>query len=255
MNRAAIRLGRSLGPIAICAICTAIAIGESPARGEGTTDGDSVENGAAVEESSSPDRTGLELRLAGTVGVLTNLADRVEESPDYQTSALAGIGLKSEPSIGFNAEVGWRFHPNFSISAHVEHLAELDVSLKDGGRASAEAGNAVLSGESWALTSDARIYLRTGTVQPFLVLGAGWMWADTDDEPILRTGTGTDPILRPIPTGIGTRNGFVARSGGGLDVYLGESFFLTAQATYMVPVGRIRDFDYVSIAWGLGYLF
>jgi hypothetical protein len=95
----------------------------------------------------------------------------------------------------------------------------------------------------------------TGRFQPFAVLGAGWLWADTDDEPVVRTGTGTDPVLRPIPSGIGSPDGFVARAGAGLDAYLSESFFLTFQATYMVPVGDVRDFDYVSIAWGLGYRF
>ncbi len=208
-----------------------------------------------VAEREGSSSTGVELRLAGTVGILTNLAGRVEVSPDYESSELASIDLKADPSIGFNVELGYRLHPRASFAAHVEHLAEISSSLENGGRAGAQAGDAVLSGSAWALTGDARVYALVGTVQPFVVLGGGWMWADTDDEPVVQTSTGEDPELRPIPSGIGSRSGFVARGGAGLDVYLGESFFLTAQATYMVPVGRVRDFDYVSVAWGLGYLF
>lgn len=210
---------------------------------------------ARADEVAPHAAVGLELRLAGTVGVLTNLAGRVEESPDYQTSQLADLDVQSDPSIGFNAEVGWRFHPHLSVAAHVEHLAEISVSVENGGRAGPESGDGVLTGSAWALTGDARAYAMTGRFQPFAVLGAGWLWADTDDEPVVRTGTGTDPVLRPIPSGIGSPDGFVARAGAGLDAYLSESFFLTFQATYMVPVGDVRDFDYVSIAWGLGYRF
>ncbi|HPG27034.1 MAG TPA: hypothetical protein PLW10_15460 [Myxococcota bacterium] len=214
----------------------------------------------AIARAEDPPRTaapGLEVRLSGTVGVLTNLADRFEDAPAYSTSPLAGVDLEDVPAIGFNAELGYRIHPFVSFAAHVEHLAEISVSVENGGRAggAGQAGDAVLSGESWTLTGDLRAYVLTGVVQPYAVLGAGWMWADTDDEPVVRTGTDPEPALRPISSGIGSRQGFAARAGAGLDVYLNDAFFLNAQATYVVPVGRIRDFDYVSIAWGIGYRF
>ena len=209
---------------------------------------------SAGRAESDPGATGPELRLSGTVGVLTSLADRVEDTSNFKASALAGVDLDSEPSIGFNAEGGYRIHPWVSIAAHVEHLPEISISTGNR-RAGPQAGSGVLKGESWALTADARLFPLTGRVQPFLVLGAGWLWVHTDDERVVQTSAGEDPMLEPIDSGLGNRDGFVARAGGGVDLYLTDAFFLSAQVTYVVPVDRVQDFDYVSVAWGFGYQF
>jgi hypothetical protein len=199
--------------------------------------------------------TGPELRLSGTVGILTSLSDEIEDSSGYKASPFNGVDLDADPSIGFNAEAGYRILPWLSIAAHVEYLAEISVSPGDSGRASPQSGSEVLTGETWALTADARLFPLTGRLQPFLVVGAGWLWVNTNDEPVVQTSTGNDPMLEPIDTDLGSRNGFVARAGGGIDIYLTDAFFLTTQVTYVIPVDRVQDFDYVSVAWGFGYQF
>lgn len=211
--------------------------------------------GPSVHAESEAGKEGPVVRLSGTIGLLTSLADRVEDTANYEASPLDGVDLDADPSIGFNGEVGYRVRPWISVSAHVEYLADISVSPGDSNRSSPQSGSTVLKGESWALTADARLFPLSGTVQPFLVVGAGWLWAHTDDEPVVQTSTGDDPMLEPIDSGIGNRNGFVARAGGGVDLYLGDSFFLTAEVTYVVPVDRVQDFDYVSVAWGFGYQF
>lgn len=216
----------------------------------------SAEAGGEAQAAASTFVPGFEMRLSGTAGILTNLASSIEENPAYRASSVADVDLTSDPAIGFNLELGWRFHPRLSASLHVEHLADFSVDFESGRRGAAESGNAVLTGESWALGADARLFLMTGAIQPFVTLGAGWIWIETDDEPSVRTGiVAGGAVLGPIDTGIGGRQGFAARGGGGVDFYLSEAFFLTTQVSLVVPVGRARDFDYVSVAWGFGYRF
>lgn len=210
-------------------------------------------SGALAESDGGA--TGPELRLSGTVGIFTELADRVEDTSNYRASPLRGVSLDSEPSVGFNAEVGYRIRRWVSVAAHVEYLPRISVSPGDSGQASPQSGSEVLTGDSWALTADARLFPFEGRVQPFLVLGAGWLWVDTQDERVVQTSTGDDPMLEAIDSGLGRRNGFAARAGAGIDLYFGEAFFLTAQVTYLVPVDRVQDFDYVSVGWGFGYQF
>jgi opacity protein-like surface antigen len=201
-------------------------------------------------------KAGPELRLSGTIGILTTLAESVEETSGYRASVIADSDLTAEPAVGFNLGLGWRFQQRLSASLRAEHLADFSVDLENGRRGAAEAGNSVLTGESWALTADARVYLLTGAIQPFLTAGAGWMWVETDDENSIRAGVSDGMVvLGTVDTGIGARNGFVSRVGGGVDFYLSDAFFLSAEATVVVPVGRVRDFDYVSVAWGFGYRF
>ena len=211
---------------------------------------------ATAGHAEEANDVGPEVRLAGTIGILIGLPDRVEDSPDYETSPLAGVSLDADPSIGFNAELGYRMLPWFSVAVHVEHLAEISVGPGDSNRGSPQSGSEVLSGESWALTADARVYpWQNERLKPFAVAGVGWLLVDTNNEPVVQTSTGEDPMLEPIDSGIGSPNGFVARVGGGVDIHLTESFFLTTQATYVVPVDDVEDFDYVSVAWGFGYRF
>ena len=211
-----------------------------------------------AEELPPASTRGFEARLSGSVGIFTELASRVEGSENYGASPLAGVGLEDQPSLGFNAELAYRVHPHVSVSAHAEYLSDLSVEVGEGLRAGPEAGNRLLSGETWTLTGDVRLFpLTSGTFQPFLVVGAGWMWAETADDPVVRSAAPAfeDPELIPIDSGIGDRNAFVARAGGGVDVLFTDSFFVTAQASYVFATGRLADFDYVSVAWGFGYRF
>lgn len=200
----------------------------------------------------------FEIRLAGAIGVFTNLAEAVEDTQAFRDSEISDFDLEMEPSVGFNAELGWRVHPRLTVAAHLEFMDDLSVNVERGRRASPEANNGLLTGDTLALTGDLRIHLLTETtIRPFVVLGAGWLWVNTDDEPAVRVSGifARETELGPLDTGIGARDGFVARGGGGIDIHMSDAFFLTTQASYMVPVGRVRDFDYLSITWGFGYCF
>jgi opacity protein-like surface antigen len=45
------------------------------------------------------------------------------------------------------------------------------------------------------------------------------------------------------------------RFGGGLDFYLTENIVVSAEASYLMPTGKLNGLDYYSIGVGLQYRF
>ena len=200
------------------------------------------------------------IRLAGSVGIPLELADAVEDSRAYQDfDELAGAHTSDEPSIGFHGALGYRFFDDhIAVLAHVEHLTNLEVTFDDGVRGSPEAGRSILEGDTWALSADVEIHPWTGRVQPFVVAGVGWLWADLEEKPI-RASAGNpgtpDPEVVKLGLGIDSGDGFMARFGGGVEFYLTDYFFFHADASYVLGTGDVDDLDYISVGWGLGCRF
>ena len=117
------------------------------------------------------------------------------------------------------------------------------------------------------LTADLRAYLTTGMVQPFVILGAGWMKTygeDTRINPLVEfgqdQGNPTNPNTKlPMADEIDVDDsGFVGRFGGGLDIYVTRNVSLGASASYVVPFGTWDsgfDYNYISLEWGFQYRF
>ena len=95
------------------------------------------------------------------------------------------------------------------------------------------------------ITGNVKGHLLTGRWQPFLLAGVGLM---------------TSGVELRDPMGFGYRqsdwdNAFVARFGGGIDLYTNENIVLTVGADYVLPTGDLKDFDFISIGWGIQYRF
>lgn len=200
--------------------------------------------------------SGPVVSLSGSVGIPLELADAVEDTAGFTASNLAGRSLTDEPALGFDLQLGYRFHPHFSANVRVEHLPELSTQLRRG-RASPEAGSEILYGRSWALGADLKAFPWTGVFQPFALIGLGWFWADMNERAVLRSAPASsiEPRLVPIGVGIDTAQGFAFRAGGGLNYYLTGNFFLNLEASYLLSTGDAHRFDYVSAVWGFGTRF
>jgi hypothetical protein len=215
---------------------------------------------AHAEEDAAPSSRPYVVRLAGSVGIPLELADSVEQSRAYRMfDEFAGTHTTDEPSIGFHGALGYRFlDDHVSLSAHVEHLSNLEVTFDDGVRGSPESGRSILEGDTWSLSADLAIYPWTGRVQPFLLAGLGWLWADLEEQPV-RTADATpgspDPGLVKLGLGIDSGDDLMARFGAGVEFYLTDYFFLHADASYVLGTGEVDDLDYISVGWGLGCRF
>lgn len=158
--------------------------------------------GAAPVVAQDYDRSGMYAQLNGVAGF---------ESFDGAPSGLFDTGLGAAGRLGF------RTSPQFAVEGLVEYSGDF-----------VDVGGLDLS--ATLIAANARYYLLTDRVQPYLSTGIGWGFANTNvtsDE-----------------------SGFVVRFGGGLDYYISESWGLTGEFAYNLATGDLDDFNYMTLGWG-----
>ena len=140
-----------------------------------------------------------------------------------------------DDSAAFDGVIGYRFHPRLALDLHVAELSgfDLDDDLAPGSDLEVEASE---------LTANARFFLLTGEVQPYVSIGAGWGWVDVDvDGPLESLSEDFDDP--------------VARFGLGLDGYLSPNVALGLEAAYHMGLGDLDDFDYWTATGMLRFRF
>jgi opacity protein-like surface antigen len=203
----------------------------------------------------------------------------------------AQVDLDPGLSIGVTGRVGYRFHPHLSaelqaewldgfdsyISVYklVEHKPATNIPWATGGTPAKDVELkdpefAAIAVNPWVITGNVKGYLLTGRWQPFLLAGAGLMTAKVSLE--LNDLLGKDPPgEEPLGSEFRRRmsesdrftgaaesvrsTGFAARFGAGIDAYATENFVFTLGADYVFPTGDVKDFDYISVVWGVQYRF
>lgn len=134
--------------------------------------------------------------------------------------------IEVENSLGANGRVGYRAHKHIAVEAEFEWMNDFNIQTKGQIRL----GRARL----WNLTGNVKGYLLTGRVQPYVLAGAGYGQADV-----------TSSLVRLQP------DGFVMRFGGGVDIYANEDFGVALEGAYVLPTGKLTDYNYVSV--GIGF--
>ena len=151
-------------------------------------------------------------------------------------------GARFDDEFGVNGHVGYRFLRNFAVEAEFEWIDGFDGTF---GTALAGGSGKV---DTYAILMNTKIYPLArafeqdsvlARFQPFAQVGFGWQWGQ-------RKGLGT--------TNKNTGD-IVGRFGGGLEVYLTENFALTTNAVYALSGGKVDDFRYLSIGWGVQWRF
>ena len=158
---------------------------------------------------------GLYVGLGGLVAIPTDL----ESGIDFATG-------------GLTARAGYRLHPRFAAELHYEWLDSFEPSFFFSDEEI----------EPWALTADARLYLLTSRVQPFLLAGAGILHAERE-----RTLFGQSSASDSTE--------FAARIVVGLDDYVFGGMADTFDTAYLLPTGPLEDLDYLALTLGLQYRF
>jgi opacity protein-like surface antigen len=139
--------------------------------------------------------------------------------------------------------VGYRCHRYFSAEVEVEWLdgfsSDLTQPFVD--------GLAKVDYEPVVVTTNVKGYFLTGRYQPFLLVGAGAMTADTKlRDPVGLAFTGLDSE---------SENAFVMRFGGGIDLYATKNVVVSLDIDYVLPFANLDALDYVTIGWGVQYRF
>lgn len=131
-----------------------------------------------------------------------------------------------------NGRIGYRFLDFVAIEGLGEYMPEFN------GKSGRYNGTKTAL---WTGNLNAKLYPAarwTGFVQPYVLAGVGWMFEDTDGSPNGRS-----------------KNGFMARYGGGIDWFVTEHFYLTTDAAYINPQGGAKRFDQVVVGGALNYRF
>lgn len=146
------------------------------------------------------------------------------------------IHVDLEIPLGLGATVGYRFFPRLAGEVQFQWYSNAIVEFDDE-RTTFDA----IKIETLALTGNMKGYLFTGRIQPFVIAGAGLMHANAEDKSIL----GFEP----------DGDSFLARFGGGVDLYVNENFVIVTEGGYLLPTGKLSGLDAVTWSVGLQYRF
>ena len=162
---------------------------------------------------------------------------------DYRKELGPDVNLAVDNSFGFNARVGYRCNSRLSAEVEVEWLNGFSSDLTEPGFDQL----AKVDFEPVVVTTNVKAYVLTGRYQPFLLVGAGAMTADTEvREPVGLSFTSVRSE---------SDNAFAMRFGGGIDFYATEQVVVSLEADYVRPLGKLDALDYVAISWGIQYRF
>jgi len=145
--------------------------------------------------------------------------------------------FSADDSLGINGGVGYRCQRYFGAEVDVEWIDSFDGDVSVSGL---KVGT--LEAEILVVTANAKGYFPIGRFHPFVVVGGGAMTAELQGS-ILGVSVSDDAT------------NFTFRFGGGLDVYATSHIVVSLGVNYVLPIGELRDLDYVSFGWGLQYRF
>jgi opacity protein-like surface antigen len=196
----------------------------------------------ADEEVDEDDfaRRGWMVGMAGSFAFET-FEDDAET--DFQHVLGPEVSLSVDDSAGLSGRAGYRCHRYFSAEVEVEWIdgfsSDLTQPFVD--------QLAKVDYEPVVVTTNVKGYFLTGRYQPFLLIGAGAMTADTKlRDPVGLAFTGLDSE---------SENAFVMRFGGGIDLYATKNVVVSLDIDYVLPFANLDALDYVTIGWGVQYRF
>lgn len=152
-------------------------------------------------------------------------------------------------SNGVDLRIGRRLNPNLAVELQVEYQ-KFDATIEEWAR---------IETKTLAFTVNVKLPILTGRVQPYGLLGGGFIYAHPSDvypiEDILASRNSSDPTkyneiveARDI--------GGLFRLGAGVDYYLNDHVYAMAEAAWVVSQGKdVDDIRYLSYSVGLGYRF
>jgi opacity protein-like surface antigen len=137
--------------------------------------------------------------------------------------------ITADDGGGLELRAGYRVHPRIAAELLFQYYWGFEV--RD--RAGALPGvNDKFDG--WTLTGNAKLYPLLGRIQPYALAGLGGI--------VFNEKQGDD-------------SGFVARMGGGVDLYVSDQFVVDIEIAYLFPGGSISEFQFATFSAGIQYRY
>ena len=146
--------------------------------------------------------------------------------------SLPGVDLSVDDSRGLNLRFGYRLFPWLALEAHAEVYDDYNIELL---------GVDAAEMDGWSLGLVGKFYHFTGRLQPYLLLGGGYMEVNLSDQ--LALGLSEDG------------SGSVLQGGAGVDIYLTQHFVLNLESSYAYPMGGVENLDFWTVRGGIEYRF
>jgi outer membrane protein W len=190
------------------------------------------------DDTNPYERQGWFVNFGGSVALPT-FAGEVNSDAARHT----GLPVHFSPgsAFGINGGVGYRCSRYFSTEIKAERIMgfEADTSLPGMGEI------ASFDLKPLTVTTDIKAYYPFGRFQPFLLAGLGMTSSAVDV---------TDTVGLGLPYRDGGK-GVAVRTGGGVEFYATQHVVLNVGIDWVLPFGRTRELDYVSMGWGIQYRF
>jgi opacity protein-like surface antigen len=174
----------------------------------------------------------LDRSLIAVAVVATLLAafSAQSQEPDYARSGAYGElaaggaleafdGVSMDDGFAIGLTVGYRFHPYIAAEGQFEYAKFDDEFLGD------EFDIYLIT-----FTTNAKVFVLTGRIQPYGLVGVGLLHREVDTGPI-----NSDDA------------GFISRFGGGIDFWATEFASVGFATTYVLTTNSVEDTDYVSL--------
>jgi hypothetical protein len=185
--------------------------------------------GPAFSQNDDFDHSGFYVGVGFGGAAYAKVEDDLEDSLEAIGYAFS---VDSQVPPGLDARAGYQFHPRIAAEVQLQWFAKALIKIED---------THALDLETLVFTGNAKGYLLTGRIQPFLLVGGGLMHYEVTDD-----------------LGLGLKvegNAFAARFGGGVDIYLHRNFVFPLDASYVLPTGDADGLDQVSFSFGFQYRF
>ncbi|MEE3332462.1 MAG: outer membrane beta-barrel protein, partial [Myxococcota bacterium] len=143
-------------------------------------------------------------------------------------------------SNGADVRFGRRLNSNLSVETQFEYQ-KFDTKIDNWGPVTVD---------TYGVTVNLKIALLTGRIQPYGLLGGGFMYAKPDApfpiQNILASRNSSD--ITKYEEIVDARNfGALMRLGGGVDVYLNENIYMMAETTFVSSQGEdVDDIKYLA---------
>jgi opacity protein-like surface antigen len=148
--------------------------------------------------------------------------------------------MKRQTTGGLSITAGRRCSSRVAVEFKFEWLDDFqgEMNVAEGGRVT-DVNISPFSG-----TINVKAFALTGRIQPFALLGMGFMSLHTDS---INTG---DNVSSAQTTGL-----LVVRFGAGVDYYVTRNWVATTSVDYVYSATNLKILDYMSFGMGLQYRF
>lgn len=153
-------------------------------------------------------------------------------------------------SMGVELRGGYRFLEYLSAELELDWLSGFDFEVAP---PAISPRTAKLTIDGGQFTANVKAYLPFGRIQPYGLFGLGLMYGR------VRSTYAVTTVCSPYwyywycsgaYAHLGSSTEFLMKYGGGLDIYLTDTYAISLDAAYVQPFGKLDDLRNITFNWG-----